>query len=193
MARAEKSTTAKENTKPAGELPGTATSPMAPRRLAFRAENVVPLLLIAGGALAFWVSLGFPLQARRIPLAMSAGIIGLSAIELFRQLLFVQQPAGQIMDLGMRSTGVKGASRAGLLLAELFVLFAFLATTIRLDNAAIAFAALVPLVFLSGRQRWLTAAITGSILVAWAYGFMNYFMAVVWPEPVLGQWLLRVS
>jgi hypothetical protein len=89
----------------------------------------------------------------------------------------------------MRSAGLKGATRAGILLADLFALFLILATLVRLDNAAIAFAVLVPLVFLSGRQRWFAAAITGGILAAWTYGFMNYFMAVVWPEPVLGQWI----
>jgi hypothetical protein len=130
------------------------------------------------------------MQARRIPFAMSAGIIALSAMELFRQLFLGQKPAGQIMDLGMRSAGVKGAFRAGLLLTELFVLFVFLAMTVRLDNAAIAFAVLVPLVFLSGRQRWIAAAASGGILALWTYGFMNYFMAVIWPEPVLAQWML---
>lgn len=192
MTRAEKSTKAAENAKPAGSPAETETSPLAPRRLALCAENVVPLLLIVGGVLALWASLDFPLQARRIPLAASAGIIALSAVELFRQLFFVRKPTGQIMDLGMRSAGVKGAFRAGLLLAELFVLFGLLATTIRLDNAAVAFAVLLPLVFLSGRQRWLTAAVRGGILVAWTYGFMNYFMAVVWPEPALSRWMLEL-
>jgi TctA family transporter len=189
MARAEKSTTVEEETTPAGELPETGTSQPAPRRLELHAQNVMPVLLIAGAALALWVSLDFPMQARRIPFAMGAGIIALSAIELLRQLFLVQSPAGQIMDLGMRSAGLKGATRAGILLADLFALFLILATLVRLDNAAIAFAVLVPLVFLSGRQRWLAAAITGGILAAWTYGFMNYFMAVVWPEPVLGQWI----
>jgi hypothetical protein len=62
--------------------------------------------------------------------------------------------------------------------------------TIGLDNAAVAFAALVPLSFLSGWHRWLAAVLTGGILAAWTYGFMTYFMAVIWPEPVLADWLL---
>jgi hypothetical protein len=67
-----------------------------------------------------------------------------------------------------------------------------LIATIRLDNAAIAFAVPLPLLFLSGWQRWLTAAITGGILAAWTYGFMGSFMAVIWPEPVLAGWLLQL-
>jgi len=84
---------------------------------------------------------------------------------------------------------MQGATRAGLMLAEISALFIFLTMTVRLDNAAIAFAVLVPVLLLPGRRRWLTAAITGGIIALWTYGFMSYFMAVIWPEPVLSNWL----
>lgn len=84
---------------------------------------------------------------------------------------------------------MQGATRAGLMLAEISALFIFLTMTVRLDNAAIAFAVLVPVLLLPGRRRWLTAAITGGIIALWTYGFMSYFMAVIWPEPALTNWL----
>jgi hypothetical protein len=76
------------------------------------------------------------------------------------------------------------------LLADVLALFLLLALLARSDNAAIAFAVIVYLVFLSRTQCWLSATVTGGIMAAWTYGFMSYFMAVVWPEPVLGQWML---
>ncbi len=189
MARAEQSAAVDEENETESEAGKDTKSGWLQGGPALSTQNIVPLLLIVGTGVALWTSLEFPAQARRLPLSMSAGVIALAAIELFRQVFLAPPAAAQIMDLGMRSSGVKGAQRAGLLLADLFVLFIFLAMTIRLDNAAIIFAVLVPLLFLSGRQRWLASAVTGGILVAWTYGFMNQFMAVIWPEPILGQWL----
>jgi len=168
------------------------TPPWTLRSFTWRADNIVPLLLIGGMILTALASLEYPIKARALPLTLSAGVIALAVVELLRQWFTVNTDSGQIMDLGMRSHGMEGATRAGLLLGELAVFFLFLATTIRLDNAAIAFAGLLPLLLLQGQQRWLTAAITGSILTAWTYGFMDYFMAVLWPEPVLSRWFLSL-
>lgn len=190
MARAEKSAAAEPEANRPGAAGGSTLWNRRPGRPALSAGNMVPLLLMSAGAAAFWVSLDYPMQARRLPAAMSLGIVILAGLELFRQVLLAPSAGGQIMDLGMRSSGMEGAARAGFLLADLFFLFLVLAMLVRLDNAAIAFAVLVPLVFLSGRQRWLAATVTGAILVAWTYGFMNHFMAVVWPEPVLAHWLM---
>ncbi len=192
MARAAKSTTVDEDT------PSADRSPEAdpPARHSGISPAVwkawPPLLLMAGAALSLWVSLGYPARARMVPLGLSVGIIVLSAVELLGQMFRTETGSQQIMDLGMRSSGMEGATRAGWLLAGLFALFFLMAMTIRLDNAAIAFAVLVPLLFLSGRERWLTAGITGGILAGWTYGFMDYFMAVLWPEPVLSHRFLNL-
>ena len=180
---------AEEDATPQAESSEGAISRESWQGFTWRAENVVPLLLVVGGAVSVWVTLGYPMKARVVPLALTIGMIVLSATELFRQWFLMRAAPAQIMDLGMRSSGMKGATRAGILLAELSALFLFLAMTVRLDNAAIAFAVLVPVLFLPGRGRWLTAAITGGIILAWTYGFMSYFMAVIWPEPVLSNWL----
>ena len=189
MVRAEKSTAAEEETTAQSESSGGVAAAGSWQGFSWRVENVIPLLLIVGGAVGLWVTLGYPFKARIMPLAFTVGFIALSAVELFRQWFFMKAPPGQIMDLGMRSTGMEGATRAGIMLAELSALFIFLTMTVRLDNAAIAYAVLVPVLFLSGSRRWLTAAITGGIIVAWTYGFMGYFMAVIWPEPALTNWL----
>src|SRR5918996_2897198 len=107
---------------------------------------------------------------------------------LLKQIVRPETGPRQIMDLGMRSSGMEGATRAGWLVAGLFVLFLSLMATIGVDNAAIAFAVLMPLLFLSGWQHWFTAVATGGIIATWTYGFMTYFMAVIWPEPVLAGW-----
>jgi TctA family transporter len=151
-----------------------------------------PLLLLAGAAVAWWVSLAYPPRARMLPLTLSIGIIVLSAIELLRQIIRPESGRGRILDLGMRSRGMAGAIRAGWLMAGLFALFFLMAMMIRLDNAAVVFALVMPLAFLSGWQCWVTAVITGGIIAAWAYGLMGYFLAVIWPEPLLGFWLLSL-
>jgi TctA family transporter len=191
MARAEQSAIVDEPPVSEGKLAERASGPL-PGLFTLGVDNIAPLLLIAGAGVALWVSLDYPWQARRIPFAMSSGIMILAGVELFRQLFLVRSAPGQIMDLGMRSGGMEGSKRAGVLLLDLFVLFFFLAAMVGMDNAAIAFAVLMPVLFLPGRRRWFTAAITGGILTLWTYGFMNYFMAVLWPEPVLGQWLLGI-
>ncbi|NIO10626.1 MAG: hypothetical protein GTO40_22525 [Deltaproteobacteria bacterium] len=189
MVRAEKSTATEE---PATSQTGSAaeiTASGVRQGISWRAENIIPILLIVGGAIGLWVILGYPLKARIMPLSFTVGFISLSLLELFRQLFLSQATQGQIMDLGMRSSGMEGATRAGLMLAELSVLFLFLTATVRLDNAAIVFAFLLPVLFLPGRGRWLTAAITCGIITLWTYGFMGYFMAVLWPEPAITNWL----
>jgi len=189
MAQADKSAIAAEDTTSPAESPEGAISRESRQGFTWSAENVVPLLLIAGGAVSVWVTLGYPMKARVVPLALTVGMLALSGVELFRQWFLKKGGPAQIMDLGMRSSGMEGATRAGILLAELSALFLFLAMTVRLDNAAIAFAVLVPVLLLPGRGRWLTAAITGGIIAFWTYGFMSYFMAVIWPEPVISNWL----
>ncbi|MBI4522923.1 MAG: tripartite tricarboxylate transporter permease [Deltaproteobacteria bacterium] len=151
-----------------------------------------PLLVMAGAALALQTSLDYPPRARMLPLGLSVGIIALSAMEIFKQMFRTETGPQQIMDLGMRSSGMEGATQAGWLLAGVFAIFVLLTMTIRLDNAAIAFAVLLPLLFLSGWQRWFTAVVTGGIIAAWTYGFMTWFMAVIWPETVLAGWVLEL-
>jgi TctA family transporter len=189
MAQADKSAIAEEGPTSQAESSEGAISRESWQGFTWRAENVVPLLLIAGGAVSVWVTMGYPIKARVVPLALTLGMIVLSAVELFRQWFVKAGGPGQIMDLGMRSSGMAGATRAGIILAELSALFLLLTMTVRLDNAAIAFAVLVPVLLLPGRRRWLTAAITGGIIALWTYGFMSYFMAVIWPEPALTNWL----
>lgn len=188
LARAEKSApaareaTTKEE-KPAAEAGGGRASVPAAVWKAWP-----PLLLLVGAAAALTVAMDYPPRARMLPASLSVAIIILSAIELARQILRPETGPRQIMDLGMRSSGMEGAARVGWVLAGLFGLFFLLAMTIRLDNAAIAFAALLPILLLSGRGRWLTAAVTGGILALWTQGLMNQFMAVIWPEAILAEW-----
>ena len=192
MARAEKGGPVDADAPTPDSSPETELPSQRPSISAGLGKAWPALLLMAGAAVALRVSLDYPPRARMLPLSLSVGIIALSAIESFRQMLRPAAPAERIMDLGMRSSGMEGAVRAGWILIGIFALFFILAMTIRLDNAAIVFATLLPLVFLTGVQGWITAAITGGILTAWTHAFMGYFMAVIWPEPLLGQWLLQL-
>lgn len=189
MVQAERGTAAEKDEAAGGGAPEETVVPARPH---VTAENAVPILLMVAAAFTLRESWDYPFKAARIPFGCSVAIIVLSAVELLRQIFSKPVPHSQIMDLGMRSVGMEGATRAGLMMAGLCVFFLFLMTAVGLDNAAIAFAALVPLLFMPGRTRWFTAVVTSAILAAWTYGFMTYFMAIIWPEPVLGPVLLNL-
>jgi hypothetical protein len=51
---------------------------------------------------------------------------------------------------------------------------------------------LLPVLLLQGRGRWLVGLVTGAVMTLWTYGFMDWFMAVVWPSPAISRWLGRL-
>lgn len=164
------------------------TDPSLVSRL-WREEHLGPLLVIAAAVSFVVASFDYSARARALPLAAGLAIIALAAGQLIQQILRKGGKNEQIMDLGMRSTGMEGARRAGLSIAGMLALFLFLAGLIGLKYAAIVLAALGPVLLLSGRLRWIGGAISGAVVALFSTILMEQLVAVVWPEPIIWTWL----
>ena len=138
-------------------------------------------------------ALTFPTEARTVPLSTSLAVVGFSLYVLAKQVLKGDGSSGEIMDLGMRSTGMAGSVRAGTMIAGLFAMFLFLAGIIGLQFASVIFATVGPPLFLQGRVRWISGIISGG----WVYAFSEFIMfrilGVIWPDPFILEWLGLVS
>lgn len=152
-------------------------------------DNVAPLFFMTISGIAGVLSLSFPTEARTLPLSASIVIFTLSTYQLFKQVIKDHAPQGAVMDIGMRSTEMEGAGRSGLMIVSLVVLFFLLAGTIGLQWASVIFSTLGPIVFLEGRLRWVSAAVSGGFVFVFSQFVMYRVLGVLWPEPFILQWL----
>lgn len=164
-----------------------ATASLRDRLLHF--DNMAPLFFMVITAATGIVSLGFPTEARTLPLAASLTVFGLSTYQLLKQVMKDHAPQGEIMDLGMRSTEMEGAGRSGLMILGLVGLFFLLAGTIGLQWASVVFSTLGPVLFLEGRLRWISAAISGGFVFIFSEFVMFRILGIIWPEPFILTWL----
>lgn len=151
--------------------------------------NVAPAFFIIV-ALAFMIpSLSFPTEARTLPLTTSLGVLLLSVYQLIKQIRKGDLPDGQVMDLGMRSTEEGGSGEAALMISGLFVMFFLLAGTLGLQVGSVAIAAVGPAVFLKGRARWVSATVSGAVVLLFSALVMDRIVGVIWPDPFILSWL----
>ena len=99
---------------------------------------------------------------------------------------------GNVLDLGMLSAGIEGRGRSALILIGLLILFILTALTFGLQYGAIILAAISPAALMIGKRPWAWGFLTGGIIAAIVFLFFNDVMSVIWPEPMLGSWLLRI-
>lgn len=151
-------------------------------------DNLAPLFFIALSAAAAIVSLGFPTEARTLPLSASVAVFALSGYQLTKQILKDHAPQGDIMDLGMRSTEMEGAMRSGMMILAVIALFFLLAGTIGLQWASVVFSTIGPIFFLEGRLRWISALISGGFVFVFSEFVMFRVLGIIWPDPFLLQW-----
>lgn len=152
-------------------------------------ENATPALFLAVALAAGFTSLSFPTEARTLPLATSVAIAGLCLYVIAKQTIQGHGARGEIMDLGMRSTEMAGALRAGLMILGMFSLFGVLAGIIGLQYASIVFSAVGPALFLTGRLRWVSAAISGGFVFLFSEFVMFRILGILWPDPYILSWL----
>ena len=153
-----------------------------------RWENLFPVgLLIILGA-AFWMALDFGPKAGMVPRWLCAGAMVMVAFQLVRQSL-APRATVEIMDLGMRSTGMAGAGRSAALILGLIVLFGLVSISVGLQYAAVFYAVAGSIVLIKERYRWVMAVATGLIVSAFVFGLAGEVMAIIWPKPLLMEWL----
>lgn len=147
--------------------------------------SLAVLLLAGAGAIG---SLSYAPSARFLPIASCMVVI---ALVLFQLIFERGNLTGQIMDIGLRSMVVPAARRNGLIIVTSLILYMVLTLTIGLMYASVLFAAGFPLVMMKGRSRIITSAIAAAIVFVMAFGLLDYYMGVYWPEPYIFNWVKR--
>jgi hypothetical protein len=61
-----------------------------------------------------------------------------------------------------------------------------------MEYAAIALAAIAPATLMTGKRPWAWGLLTGGLIAIFAFVVFDEMMDVIWPEPVLGTWLLSL-
>ncbi len=158
-------------------------------RRIFHLENAAPTLFLAIGVAAGINSFSFPTEARTLPLSMGIAIAGLCLYVMVKQTAQGHGARGEIMDLGMRSTEMAGALRSSMMILGTFVLFTVLAGLIGLQYASVIFSTVGPAIFLTGRLRWISAAVSGGFVYLFSEFVMYQVLGVIWPDPYILSWL----
>ncbi len=142
------------------------------------------VLLVVGWMM--WEAFNWAPRARFMPLLVGIPVIGLI---LFHLLFMRRSVTGEIMDIGLRSLETPGAAKTAGVIAISIVLFAIGTMTIGLLYTSILYAALFPFVMCEGRTRWIAAPISAACVALMAYGMLDYYMGVFWPEPIMWSWI----
>ena len=165
--------------KPAAPRPSLISGP-------WKLEHVFAIALLTVVLAALSISLGFPARARFMPLLTGLpGAVLIVILVLFRR----HAASGEIMDIGLRSLTVPGAGHTALLIGVFIAGLMILGTTIGLQYAVILFALTFPLAMGEGRMGWIASACAGLLVGLVSLGLLDRVMGVLWPEPVLWQWM----
>lgn len=160
-------------------------APAKARGLSLSPAALFTLAIIGMAAWALWeATTAFTARGKVFPVALSAAVIALAGAQLIFDLR--RGKTGAIMDIGMRSSGMAGARRTGALLFGIIGVFVALIFLIGIKYATMIFPLGPTLLFLEGRTRWIGAAIAVAFVVAFNLVVMDYIMAVIWPEPLIG-------
>ncbi len=127
--------------------------------------------------------------ARFLPMA-TCGVVIL--LILFQLVFGRGNLTGQIMDIGLRSTELPEARRSALIIVAGMILYMLLTLTIGLAYASALFAAVFPLVLMKGRGRFVASVVGTAIVCVMAFGLLDYYMGVYWPETYIGNWIKRL-
>ena len=158
-------------------------------KLTWRGEQIVPIVGMLGAFGFLWASLELPGRAQTLPMWLSIGIFVLCLIQLLRQALTTEVQTTEILDLGMRSTGMAGMKSAAVIVGGLLAAFVVLAMIVGLQYASILLALLGPVLLLSGHLRWIGGGLAAVVVAVFSFVLLDYLMAVIWPQPVIWTWV----
>jgi len=127
-----------------------------------------------------------PPRAMQFPRWLALGIIGLSALVIFRKWT-IGDKQGEIMDIGMRSVGVEGALKRSIITAVALAILIVFSVLFGLILGSIIFAFIYPWVMMESKHKWLSGAITGVIIIVLSIFLFDHFMALWWPDAVIGD------
>lgn len=126
-------------------------------------------------------------RAALFPRLATGGLFGLSLAQFIREGLGTK--TGDVMDIGMRSTGMEGSRNTALIFAAVLLMLWFLSGTIGLKYAAVIMALVGPGAIMRNRTGY-----AGGVVVAFAVLLINlvFFdrvMAVLWPKAFILDFL----
>ena len=157
----------------------------------WKGENYAALAFIALAAYFVIEALGYPPRAQALPIWVGSGFIILSTIVLARQVLTRGSKQVDIMDIGMRSTGMPHATRTGFILLGLIALFLLVSMAVDMRWGGITYAILGAVLLGNGKWRWVGAAVAAFLVAAFTFGILDNLSGVLWPDPVFQTWLGR--
>ncbi|MBT4006234.1 MAG: tripartite tricarboxylate transporter permease [Rhodospirillales bacterium] len=152
--------------------------------------NMIPVFFMVVAAWFMWTATSYEAKASSFPFGLGVLIMVLAGIQFVLQ--GWQRGESEILDLGMLSTGADNRGRYIALLLGLIAVFFFISVLVGLQYGAIGLATLAPAALMTGRRPWAWGALTGGIIAAVVIGFFDNVMYVIWPEPILGTWLLAL-
>jgi TctA family transporter len=152
-------------------------------------DNLAPLFFMGFSAVFGIIAIGFPTEARTLPLATSIVVFTLSTYQLLKQVIRSHAPQGEIMDLGMRSTEMEGSGRSAMMIAGMILGFFVVAGFIGIQWASVLFSTVGPILFLQGRMRWISSVISGGFVYIFSEFLMFRVLGIIWPDPFILQWL----
>jgi TctA family transporter len=152
----------------------------------------VPVLLMFGGAMAFYFSTGgFTPTAAFMPQLMSSLVMFLAALQMFFHLRDRHHKRTDIMDLGMISLTRPGFKFAGAMVAIGLIGFLLISGIVGLRYGALALAAWLPISLMSNRLRWVGAGVAVFMVFMFEFVMADNLLFIIWPEAALFEWIGR--
>lgn len=130
---------------------------------------------------------GYPGTGGVFPIVLSSGVLGITLFEMVKVALGRSRQA-TIMDLGMSSAGVEGASKAALQMIVLLTIFILVGITLHLAYAALVLALAIPLVMLRGRRKWPISLLTATVVFLFIIIVLDNILFLIWPNPFVTGW-----
>lgn len=174
---------------PTGDERGLAARVMGALTGPWRAEHWFSAALLLFSVAGMVGASRYAPTASFLPMA-TCGILFL--LILFQLVFGRGNLTGQIMDIGLRSMELPEARRNALIIVAGMVLYMLLTLTIGLAYASALFAAVFPLVLMTGRGRLIASVVGTAIVCVMAFGLLDYYMGVFWPETYIGNWIKRL-
>jgi putative tricarboxylic transport membrane protein len=151
--------------------------------------NLFPIFFILIAIFFISQALGFRPKAAAFPLFLGGLVIFVCLLQILET--GWKGTGGEVLDLGMLSNGIEGQKQSAISLFLLIVGFLFLSMVIGLEYSAIVFATVAPLPFVENpRRSWPWCFLTGGLMAAFALFVFDHMLDVIWPDPVIGSWIV---
>lgn len=151
-------------------------------------QNLFPLFFILVAGAFVWEATHFRPKAASFPIFLGCTVMVLAALQIVQNGRKGAR-VGQVLDLGMVSEGIEGRKRSAAILLGLIALFILLSMTIGMEWGAIIVATVSPATMMTGKRPWAWGLLTGGLIALFAFVVFDEMMDVIWPEPILWEWL----